>query len=35
LEGTELKAWLEEFAAISGHWKQAIDWRAVRVRNIY
>jgi len=35
LEGTELKAWLEEFAAISGHWEQAIDWRAVRVRNVY
>lgn len=34
-EGTELKAWLEEFAAISSHWEQAIDWRAVRVRNMY
>ncbi len=35
LEGRELQRWLDEFASIAEHWKQAVDWRVVRVKNIY
>jgi hypothetical protein len=35
LEGRELGAWLDEFAAIADHWKQSVDWRVIRIRNVY
>jgi hypothetical protein len=34
-EGRELRRWMDEFAAITRHWKQAVDWQVVRVKNIY
>jgi hypothetical protein len=35
LEGRELRQWLDETAAIAEHFKQAIDWRVIRVKNTY
>lgn len=35
LEGRELQQWLDEFSSIAEHWKQSIDWRVVRVKNMY
>jgi hypothetical protein len=35
LEGRNLQRWMDEFAAIADHWRQAIDWRVIRVRNMY
>jgi hypothetical protein len=34
-EGRELRRWMDEFAAITKHWKQAVDWQVIRVKNIY
>ena len=35
LEGNELKRWLEELAEITSNWPEAIDWRSVRVKEVY
>ncbi len=35
LEGEELRRWLEELDAITDHWAAAIDWRSIRVKDIY
>ncbi len=35
LEGYELRRWMDQFAAIAEHWKHAVDWQLIRVKNIY
>jgi hypothetical protein len=35
LEGAELKRWLEDLAAITGHWPASIDWRSIHVKEVY
>lgn len=35
LEGAALERWLEEFRDIAAHWQAQVDWRAIRVRNMY
>jgi hypothetical protein len=35
LEGDELRRWLDELAAITRHWSPAIDWRSLRVKDVY
>jgi hypothetical protein len=35
LEGRDLQHWLDGFSSIAEHWKQSIDWRVVRVKNMY
>ncbi len=35
LEGDELRRWLEELAQITRHWSTAIDWRSIRVKEVY
>ena len=35
VEGEALKQWLEELDAIRRHWGDAIDWRSIRVKDVY
>jgi hypothetical protein len=35
LEGIALRRWMEELTEIMNHWGPAIDWRTIRVKNIY
>jgi len=35
LEGAELKRWLEDLTAITGHWPAAVDWRSIVVKELY
>lgn len=35
IEGSELSRWLQELAAIQEHWSPAIDWRSIRVKDVY
>jgi len=35
LEGDNLSQWLDELQQISRHWAPAIDWRSIRVRDVY
>ena len=35
LEGVALRQWMEELTEIIKHWEPAIDWRTIRVKNIY
>ena len=35
LEGDALRRWLEELTAITKHWSPAIDWRSLRVKDVY
>jgi len=35
LEGPALKSWLDELQRIAKHWGQAVDWQAIRIRDIY
>ena len=35
LEGAELRAWLAELRRIAAHWDHAVDWQAIRIRDIY
>jgi hypothetical protein len=35
LEGVALRQWMEELTEIFNHWGPAIDWRTIRVKNIY
>ena len=35
LEGEALKAWLEELDSIRGRWEDAIDWRSIRVKDVF
>lgn len=35
LEGPALRRWLEEFGQIAQRWQSHVDWRAIRVRNMY
>ena len=35
LEGVALRRWMEELTEILNHWGPAIDWRTIRVKNIY
>jgi len=35
LEGAELQRWLEQLAAVTEHWQNAVDWRSIRVRSIF
>lgn len=35
LEGKELRQWMDQFAAITAHWNQQIDWQVIRVKNMY
>jgi len=34
-EGAELQRWLEQLAAVTEHWQNAVDWRSIRVRSIF
>lgn len=35
LEGPALRQWLDELARMIEKWQPAIDWRSIRVRNVY
>jgi hypothetical protein len=35
LEGAALRRWMEELTEIMNKWEPAIDWRTIRVKNIY
>jgi len=35
LEGAELRRWFSELDAITQHWRSEIDWRSVRVKNVF
>jgi len=35
LEGRELEQWLMDFSSIAGHWDTQVDWRVIRVKNVY
>jgi len=35
IEGEALRDWLEELAAIARHWSPSIDWRGIRVKDVY
>jgi hypothetical protein len=35
LEGEALRRWLEELTEITKHWSPAIDWRSLRVKDVY
>ena len=35
LEGEELRRWLDELAVLADHWSPAIDWRSIRVKDLY
>lgn len=35
LEGERLRHWLEELEKIAAQWESAIDWRSIRVKNVY
>ena len=35
LEGPALRAWLDELQQILSHWGPAIDWRGIRIKEIY
>lgn len=35
LEGRGLRTWFEELDEISHNWPEAVDWRSVRVKNVY
>lgn len=35
LEGANLRRWYREFDAIAQHWQSEVDWRSLRVRNVF
>jgi len=35
LEGEALRRWLDELAALADRWSPAIDWRSIRVKDLY
>lgn len=35
IEGDALRHWLDELTAMAEHWSPAIDWRSIRVKDVY
>ncbi|MDH5346254.1 MAG: hypothetical protein OEW59_10855 [Gammaproteobacteria bacterium] len=35
LEGEALRRWLDELAVLATHWSPAIDWRSIKVKDVY